>query len=197
MSGADLDKRSIEILGQVVIALKSFQGKYDKKFNFSKLSRYFQLSESDVHYLATFLINFQDEFKEFTNIFKEHELSIKHENGNLYITAKRKKDEIPELIKVKKEHSGWLSDLIYTFQHVKKGKGFNLTNKNMEIMKKINILLREHPYFFEKNGSNMIYPSRLGSELGNAILSCKKLNKELETIKIQEHEIRVEKSCQE
>ncbi|MFX1273637.1 MAG: hypothetical protein ACFFAT_01225 [Promethearchaeota archaeon] len=192
MSDSDLDKRSYEILGHILIALKSFEGKYDKKLNFSKLARYFRLNERDADYLAEFIVKFQEEFKDFSKIFCKYKLNKKYENGKIYVTAEIKDDVVPKTIHLEQEHANWLSDLIYSFQHVKKGKGFDLSNKNVDIVRKIRLLMKSHPYLFYKNGGDLVYPSRLGSELGNAILSCKKLNKQFVNRKINECEIRID-----
>ena len=191
MSGSDLDKRTLDLLGQLVIALKYFEGKYNKRLNFSKFAHYLGLNEIDAHLIAQFIIEYQDEFKEFSRIFKKHFLSKKWEGETLYLITKEENNIIPQKITLTREHAGWISDLIYAFQHVKKGKGFNLNNKDADVVKKICLLMNLHPYFFFKNGNNMVYPSKLGSEVGNCLLSYKKLNKYFESLTIEEFRIEI------
>ena len=182
----------LEILQQVLIALKSFEGKYEKKFNFSKLASYLRLSERSSQIFLNFFLEMQEDFKEFSRIFQGRELSLKHEGNTIYLTAKKTYKELPETIILKKEHEEWLSDLIYAFKHVKKGKGFDLKKNNGEMIKHLRLLMNHHPYFFIKNGDDLIYPSRLASELGNILFTYKKLNKNLDAIEIMNSNIRVE-----
>jgi len=177
----------------MVIALKSFEGQYEKRFNFSKLTSYLRLSESDARTFLNFLLGMQDEFKEFSRVFEDRELSVKREGGTTFLTASKIYTEIPKTIILKKEQVGWLSDLIFAFQHVKKGKGFDIKNNDTELIKHLRLLMDDHPYFFVKNGSDLIYPSRLASELGSMLLTYKKLNKRLDTIEILNSNIQVEK----
>ena len=193
MSSLDLGPNNyLKILQQVLMALKSFEGKYEKKFNYSKLASYLRLSERTSLNFINFFLEIQEDFKEFSRIFQDHELSLKHEGGTTYLTAKKIYNELPETIILKKEHVEWLSDMIYTFKHVKKGKGFDLKKYNVEMIKHLQLMMDYHPYFFIKNGNALIYPSRLALELGNILLTYKKLNKNLDAIEILNSNIRVE-----
>jgi len=177
----------------MLIALKSFEGQYEKRFNFSKLASYLRLSENDARTFLNFLLGMQDEFKEFSRVFKERDLSVKQEGGTTFLKASKIYTEIPKTIMLKKEQVGWLSDLIFAFQHVKKGKVFDIKNKDTELIKHLRLLMDDHPYFFVKKGSDLIYPSRLASELGRMLLTYKKLNKRLDTIELLNSNIQVEK----
>lgn len=190
-SSSPLDRRTLELLGHVVIALKSFEGKYHMKFNFSELAKYLRLSEHDTRYLAEFIIHFQGEIAEFSRIFRGYVLQKRQEHGITYLFIGKDHKMEPDMIRLNKEQAGWLSDLIYTFHHVKKGKGFDLSNHHADLVKHLRLLMQHHPYFFEKNGSEVVYPSRLASELGLALLSSKKLNRPVHRLTILGHVIEV------
>ncbi len=180
-------------LHQIVSALGAFKNHYHKKLNFNKLVKFLKLEGVDKDELLYLILKFQEQFNE---VFKDHILERKIINGQTYIVSEKKlhtyKEKIlliPDTVRLCERESNILSDVTYLFQYVRRGKGFDLEKdtttleeKSTELLKSVRLLRQEHPYFFVKNGSSLIYPSQIALELGNMIQAYNKSNKRLNTI---------------
>ena len=170
----------VEKINQIINALGEFEGKFDKKFNLSKLAQYLNLNELEINNLIDIILNFQEKFE---SIFNSHRLIKKVINQQVYFTLE-KRDGIklyldvktPKEIHIKINQLNHLCDIVYIFQFIQKGKGFNLEPNNTELLNNLNKLKEKHPYFFLSQNNNVIYPSKLGMELGNLIRSYNKSN---------------------
>lgn len=185
-------KKVIKTLEQIIDALGEFKNKYDKKFNFSKLISCLNLPESQISDIISLILNFQDKFN---SVFKNYYLLEKRTNDKVYLVTKEKpkiqgkSERFNQIkIKMKKSQARLLSDIVYTFQRVNKGQGFDLSVKDSELLKNLACLNEEHPYLFKSNGNGtkLIYPSKLGLELGNLILSYNKVHKEVKKFKLDD-----------
>ena len=94
------------------------------------------------------------------------------------------------IILTKKEAS-ILADVIFYFKKVKRGKGFDIKFIGVKIIKKVSFLKKKHPYFFILNKNDKIYPTRLCLELGETILSLRRVNKDLTNFKIQDYNFKI------
>ncbi len=97
---------------------------------------------------------------------------------------------IKDIILTKKEAS-ILADVIFYFKKVRRGKGFDIKFIGVKIIKKISFLKKKHPYFFILNKNDKIYPTRLCLELGETILSLRRVNKDLINLKIQDYNFKI------
>jgi len=181
----------VEKINQIIDALGEFEGKFDKKFNLSKLAQYLSLNEIELDSLTNIILKMQEKFE---IVFKNHRIIKKVIKTQTYFTLERKEREIiiedikiPDEIHIAKTHLNQLCDIIYLFQYIQKGKGFNLGTNNTELLTNLNKLQKKHPYFFMSNSNNVVYPSELGLALGNLIRSYNKSNKEVKSIEINKH----------
>ena len=174
----------------IINALGEFKNHYDKKLNFGKLIKYLKIPNSEVDNLIYLILSFQERFD---GVFGEYGLKKKIMNGQTYLVVEEKppmyKEKIlliPETIRVSKEHARLLSDIIYLFKFVQKGKGFDLEKNGTQIVKNVRLLSEAYPYLFIKNGNNLTYPTEIGLELGSVIHSYNKSNKVLKNLKIKQ-----------
>ncbi|MFX1268896.1 MAG: hypothetical protein ACFFAK_13125, partial [Promethearchaeota archaeon] len=119
----------------------------------------------------------------------------KRKNTNLYLALKKKsliKDgdnlEVNE-INLTKAESNLLSDIIFYFQHIKIGRGFDVLYNNSELIQKVKRLKGTHPYFFEHRGNGLIYPTKLAVDLGVQILSYQRGNKPIKELILNDNKI--------
>jgi len=186
-------QRTLQIINQTIESLGKFEGNYDKKFNFSELVRRLNIPSTEVDEFIYLLLNFQEKFE---NVFLNYRLKKKIENGTIYLTVeKRELDSIPirppEIITFSPSQVQLLNDIIYTFKHVKRGKGFDVTKNGTELSSNLKQLRSEHPYLFEIKPNGLIYPSPFGLKLGDLIISYNKGNRELTEITIDNHKVLV------
>ncbi|MFX0039588.1 MAG: hypothetical protein ACFFCY_05010 [Promethearchaeota archaeon] len=185
-------RKIIRVLNQIVDYLAKFEDHYDKKFNFSKLTKLLNIPSSEVDGVIYLLLNFQEKFE---TVFKKYQLQKYRTDNQLYlITEKRyeyKTSPIPDTIEISNSHIALLNDIVYVFKHIKRGKGFDIVRNGSELLGKVKQLKEAHPYLFESNGSGVMYPSKLGLKLGETIISYNKCNKSLEKVTIQNHKIKV------
>ncbi|MBN1801450.1 MAG: hypothetical protein JW891_08090 [Candidatus Lokiarchaeota archaeon] len=186
---SDLNYSLIEKIKDIVKILNSFEGKYEKKFNFTELARYFGLNPQETHLAIDLILETQ---KTMRSTFKNHILEKSVENGIIYLRTESFLDKIPDIITLEKDHAEKLGDLTYAFLEIKRGKGFDLKDTSSKLSAMVQAVKNHHPYFFYKNGNDLIYPSRLGLELGRIILSYKRLNKPVFNLKVDRYEVKVE-----
>lgn len=180
----------IKLLNQIVDALKEFKNNRDKKFNFSKLLNYFNFPRSEIQELISLILNFQNLFQE---TLAELQLNAKELDDQHYLVAQRRDQPIPQYFEIciTKENAKLLSDAIYVFQRVNRGKGFELNSNSSELAKKLKLLKQEHPYFFKSNGNGLIYPSETGIEIGTHFLLLFKNKKEASSITYKHYKVEV------
>jgi len=184
-------QRILQVLNQTIESLGKFEGNYDKKFNFSELVRRLNIPNTEVDEFIYLLLNFQEKFEK---VFLTYRLKKKIENGTIYLTVeKREIDSIPikppEIIAFSPFQIQLLNDIIYSFRHVKRGKGFDIAKNGTELSSNLKQLRSEHPYLFEIKSNGLIYPSLFGLKLGNLIISYNKGNRELTKITIENTKI--------
>jgi len=178
-------KKVCQIIDQIINILNEFQGKYHKKFNFSKLIQYLNIPESESYELLNLIFRFQDLFE---SVFKEYQIRSRRERNTIYLITKRKDEYLtPVHIQLSNRHTEFFNDVIYTFKSINRGKGFEIKNTNAEFLNKLRQLRSKHPYLFQSNGNGLIYPSKLGLDLGNLIISYNKSNQKIDTFKVNNY----------
>ncbi|MFX0027203.1 MAG: hypothetical protein ACFE8M_12385 [Candidatus Hermodarchaeota archaeon] len=179
-------------LNKILNIIGQFNKHPNSNFNFSKLEEVLGLLPKEGKELLNLIFQFQELFN---SKLKDYILYKKRKNTNLYLTL-RPKSQIKDgdkleanEINMTKAESHLLSDIIYYFQHIKIGKGFNLSYNNSELIQKVRCLKRTHPYFFEHRGNGLIYPTKLALDLGIQILSYKRGNKPITELIINDDKI--------
>ena len=110
---------------------------------------------------------------------------------NLKSGAKSLITDEPEEIEINQEQVKVLNDVVYYFQHVKIGVGFDIKQTNTELSRKIKDLRRAHPYFFEYRGTGLIYPSKLALKAGKLISFHNKSKKLITKLEIEDYFIQI------
>ena len=181
-------------LHQIILAIEQFETRKNSLFSLEKLANYLNLSERELEEMLKLVFRFQNLFN---LVFTNHVLVKKWKNNKSYLILKEKSEvrnsgnEEPKEIDIDKEQVKLLNDVVYYFQHVKIGKGFNVKRNGTELSKKVKQFNRSHPYFFEHRGNGLIYPSKLAVEAGKLIQSYKKSKKTISKLKIEEYLINI------
>jgi hypothetical protein len=184
----------IKQLHQIISALEQFRTRKNRLFSLDKLITYLNISERELEEVLELVFRFQSLF---SSIFEDFILVKKWKNKKIYLILKSKSDvknnsamELKE-IEIPKEQVEVLNDIVYYFQHVKIGRGFNVKSNGTELSRKVKQLSRSHPYFFEHRGNGLMYPSKLAVEAGNMIRSYNKGKKTLSKLKIEDYLIKI------
>lgn len=184
----------IKQLHQVISALEKFQTRKKSMFNLDKLASYLQLSEGELTEILELVFRFQ---KLFNSVFENFFLFKKWKNNKTFLVLKLKSEvknlstNEPEEIEINKVEVRALNDLVYYFQHIKIGKGFEIKQNNTGLSRKIKNLKRIHPYFFEYRGNGLIYPSKLAIETGKLIAFHNRSKKLITEFEIEEYLIQI------
>ncbi len=174
-------------LHQIVTALERFQTQKKSLFSLDKLANYLNLSERELEEMLGLVFRFQNLFK---SVISDFILCKKWKNDKYYLILKPKSEvssqDLSDLkeVEITQTQVNLLSDVIYYFQHVKIGKGFNVIRNKTDLSKKVKQLNRLHPYFFERRGNGLIYPSKLAVEAGRIIQSYNRSKKTISKLQI-------------
>lgn len=186
--------QKIRQLNQILEALEEFKHRKNYILNFSKLASLMKISNSELEEIMNLILRFQYLFKEH---FNGKVLSKKWKNNQFYfkliseLCDDENRYDLRKQIEINVEHSQLLNDIIYCFQHVNIGKGFDIKHNITELPKKVKKLYAIHPYFFENRGNGLIYPTNLAIELGKAIRTYNKINREVRDIRIEEYRVKI------
>jgi len=181
-------------LHQIISALERFQTRKASLFSLDKLANYLNLSERDLEEVLELVFRFQNLFN---SVISDFVLCKKWKNDKYYLMLKPKSEvlsqDLSDLkeVEINQTQVNLLSDVIYYFQHIKIGKGFNVNRNTTELSKKVKQLNRSHPYFFEHRGNGLIYPSKLAVEAGKLIQSYNRSKKTISKLKIENFVIQI------
>lgn len=179
---------------QLISALERFQTRKSSKFSLEKLTAYLQLSEEELTEILEVVFRFQ---KLFSTVFGDYYLFKKCINKKSYLVLKLKSElnslitDEPKEIEISQNQVRALNDIIYYFQHIKIGKGFDIKQNSTELSKKVIELKRSHPYFFEYRGNGLVYPSKFAIETGKLISFHNKSKKEIKTLAVEDYLIQI------
>jgi len=178
----------------IVTALERFQTQKNSLFSLDKLANYLNLSERELEEMLGLVFRFQNLFK---SVISDFILCKKWKNDKYYLILKTKSEvssqDLSDLkeVEITQTHVNLLSDVIYYFQHIKIGKGFNVIRNKTDLSKKVKQLNRLHPYFFEHRGNGLIYPSKLAVETGRLIQSYNRSKKTISKLQIEDFIIQI------
>ena len=181
-------------LHQIISALERFQTRKNSLFSLDKLANYLNLSERDLEEVLELVFRFQNFFN---SVISDFVLCKKWRNDNCYLILKTKSEvsshDLTDLkeVEINQAQMNLLSDVIYYFQHVKIGKGFNINRNTTELSKKVKQFNRSHPFFFEHRGNGLIYPSKLAVEAGMIIQSYNRSKKAISKLQIEDFIIQI------
>lgn len=184
----------IKQLHQLISALEKFQTRKSSRFSLEKLTTYLQLSDVELNEILELVFRFQ---KLFNSVFEDFYLFEKSINNKTFLVLKLKSDvnnritDEPKEIELSQEQVKVLNDIVYYFQHIKIGKGFDIKQNNTELSRKVSRLKRSHPYFFEYRGNGLIYPSKFAIETGKLISFHNKSKKEIKTLIVEDYLIQI------
>ena len=183
-----------KLLNQVLLALEKFQTRKNSLFSLDKLAEYLKLSPSELEEVLKLIFRFQ---RLFSSVFEGYFLCKKWKNDKSYMVLKPKSEVEdfsflePKEIEITREQVKLLSDVVYFFQRVKIGKGFDLKRNGTELSRKLKELKKAHPYFFESKGNGPVYPSELAVEAGNLVLSYDRSNRSFSRLKIGDYTVKI------
>ena len=181
-------------LHQIVSALEKFQTRKNSLFNLDKLANYLNLSERDLEEVLELVFRFQNLFN---SVISNFVLRKKWRDDKYYLILKPKSEvssqDLSDLkeVEINQTQVNLLSDVVYYFQHVKIGKGFNVNRNTTELSKKVKQFNRTHPFFFEHRGNGLIYPSKLAVEAGMIIQSYHRSKKTISRLQIEDFIIQI------
>ncbi|MFW9866135.1 MAG: hypothetical protein ACFFEN_08570 [Candidatus Thorarchaeota archaeon] len=181
-----------KILFQIIDVLNEFSKNIKKRLNFEYLAMFFKLSPQEADELLLIIFRFQELFG---SIFKDFSLKKKIVHNKIYLVAEKNQTTrvIPKKVRMLESHLNLFNDIIYVFKFVKRGKGFDANTNGTDLLKNVRELFDYYPYFFqEENG--LVYPSELGLNLGDLILSYKKSNKLIDILYLNDMIITVEQN---
>ena len=171
----------------IVTALERFQTQKNNLFSLDKLGNYLNLSVRELEEMLGLVFRFQNLFN---SVISGFILCKKRKNDKYYLILKPKSEvssqDLSDLkeVEINQTQVNLLSDVIYYFQHIKIGKGFNVIRNKTDLSKKVKQLNRLHPYFFERRGNGLIYPSKLAVEVGRLLQSYKRSKKTISKLQI-------------
>jgi hypothetical protein len=172
-------------LERIIMALKAFEGKYEKRLNFSKLGAYLEASDKTKSALLDILFQFQDLFK---GLFKNHTLMKEIKDNAIYITVQPiNPSNGRKNISISKRQIEILNDIIHIFKTIRNRKGFDISKKKTELIKDLTNLYYSFPVLFRKNGHSLIYPTEIAIQLGSKVNEYNRLNVEYTDIEIENY----------
>ena len=184
----------IKQLHKIISALEKFQTRKENLFNLDKLAAYLHISEEELDEFLELVFRFQ---KLFNSVFEDFYLFKKRKNNKSFLVLKLKSEvknhiiDEPKEIEMDQEQVKVLNDVVYCFQRVKIGVGFDIKQTNTELSRKIKDLRRAHPYFFEYRGNGLIYPSKLALETGKLISFHNKSKKLITKLEVEDYFIQI------
>jgi hypothetical protein len=181
-------------LYQVISALEKFQTREKSTIRLDKLATFLQIPEEDLNEILELVFRFQNLFN---LVFEDYYLFKKWKNNKTYLVLKLKSEvknlnnTKPKEIEINQDQVKVLNDIVYYFQHISIGKGFDVKQPTTEFSKKIKELKKIHPYFFEYRGNGLVYPSKLAIEAGKLISFHNKSKKVITKLEVEKYLIQL------
>lgn len=167
--------------------LKQFIEKGHTSLNINKVVDALHLTANGMEELLELTFELQNIFH---SILLENSFIRVRKNNTWYLNISPKSLHHTE-IQISHKEVNILNDIIYYFQYIAKGKGFNTKFTTTELLKKLKHLHKIHPYLFERRGNGLIYPSSLALSVGSTLEKCNRTNKEINCISVEEYLIRI------
>ncbi len=188
------NRQDFQLLHQIIDILGQFENNYNKKFNFTKMAKCLRIPNSKTDGIIDLLLNFQNLFE---SVFKNHHIKKTRLKNQIYLALEKKAEvvmniniEEPKMVSISSDHLKLFNDIIYVFKFVNRGKGFDISEGETELLENLKELKNAHPYLFEGNG--ITYPTKLGLKLGDLIISYNKCNRHVKNLTIDNYTFTVE-----
>ncbi len=183
-------RNTIHLITQILDILGKYSDNYEKKLNFTRLMQHLKIPTSEIDEFVSLILHFQETFE---HVFKEYRIKKKRQNSQVFLTVENKiKDKTPRIIKILSSHLNLFNDIVYTFKFVKRGKGFDTSKNDSELLTNLKELKIKHPYLFDPHENGVIYPSELGLKFGELIISYNKSNRKIKNMQIENYTFIVE-----
>ena len=181
-------------INTLVDALMGFKDNPGKRLNITKLGKYLRFSPSEIEDSVELILKIQTYVDK---ILKGYEVEKVTQGASVYLKLRAKSDDDapslpigsspspPEELTMSDTYKQCFNDLIYVFKRVKKGSGFDVSNPNKDLINKLLLLKEKYPPLFERRENGLIYPSKVGMKLGEAIITSNKTNRELREVSIE------------
>ena len=167
--------------------LKQFIEKGHTSLNINKVANALHLTANGMEELLGLTFEWQ---KIFHSILLENSFIKVRKNDTWHLIISPRSLYHTE-IQISHEEINILNDVIYYFQHIAKGKGFNTRFTTTKLLEKLKHLHKIHPYLFESRGNGLIYPSSLALSLGSTLEKYNRTNKDTNCISVEEYLIRI------
>ncbi|MEJ2295633.1 MAG: hypothetical protein P8Y23_12825 [Candidatus Lokiarchaeota archaeon] len=169
--------------------LEDLKKKQNCQLNLTKLFEIWGISNEELEPFVQTLLRFQallikkKNSIRFSGVWKNAQIYIRLNSVSKYNVNKK--------IELSVGDCHLLNDMIHYFEHIKIGSSFNIKANNTVFISKIKKFSKLHPYFFEKRGSNALYPTKLASKLGKTIETYNKANRMIQDIQLDGYQITV------
>jgi hypothetical protein len=160
--------------------LEQFVQNGHHSININKVANGLHLSPDAIDQLLELTLQYQELF---CSILPDNSLIKIRKNDTWYLTISPRSENRTE-IQISREELDLLNDVMYYFQHIVKGKGFDTRFTTSELLEKVKRLNKAHPYFFERRGNGFVYPSTLALSLGSKLEKLNRTKKMVNCISI-------------
>ncbi len=188
------DSTDIFILLKIAKALQAFRNrnKAHMRLNLTKLFSLLKVSPADRTKYIRLIFEFQELFRYcipgyvFEKSSNDGDLCLKlraYKDATSSEGSLERGDDITTynsdntVLKISKEDILLLNDIIYIFQHVRRGKGFDPLGSRSKLERTVRRFYGDYPPLIMVGEDGSLYPSRLGLELGGKIHAYLKTNR--------------------
>jgi hypothetical protein len=177
----------------LISALKPLKSRPNCQLNIASFGTCYKLSNEQILALVDLVLQFQSLFQ---NYFKGYHIESEWRNGTTFLSlvpSTKKDNNCPKFrhVSLSLKEARNLLDLIYVYQHVKIGKGFDPKLVQSELCQNAKKLYLTHPYLMEKNRNGLLYPTSLAIKIGAELRIYAKLNRTITTLTIDNHFIHI------
>ncbi|NHJ25800.1 MAG: hypothetical protein EAX89_14560 [Candidatus Lokiarchaeota archaeon] len=174
------DITTISRLHKILDLLEHFCERKERKISITKVASIMNLSIAELDALLEIILRCQSIFEASLQNQKFYRV---WNNGNYYLSTKNVNTNTSCMeICLSTTHLQLLNDIIYYFNHINKGIGFDIRFPSTNLLKKIKSFKKIHPHFFEYRGNGLLYPSEFALKVGEIVKNYHRLNKPISTI---------------
>jgi hypothetical protein len=183
------NKTTILRLQTLIKLLEHYSQKNHLTLNLIKLTEMMNISQDELDILLEIVFQFQAIFK---NGLQTKSLHKVRKNNMCYLSLSDCQSSVLNTgIELSKIQCNLLSDMIFEFQYISKGKGFDIRYPSTELIKNIKELKNLHPYFFEYRGNGLVYPTELALKIGKQLEIYNRTNKSVSKITCENYTITI------
>jgi hypothetical protein len=181
---------TISNIAEIMSSIDYFQGKPGEKINLSRIAQNLGINKFYLDKISEIIIELQAKFQKISG---RYQIKKTYHNGKIILIL----EEINNLkkdfkeIRLSKKESEYINDIIYFFQYLKKGRGFDINKDKPNLIKKVKMLRNNHQdFFFDLNG--LIYPTELCLNYGKIIYAYNRSGKQVNDIQVNDYTFIIE-----